>query len=186
MFDRKKYNREYYRKNANRLNSDRRLLYSKSIKIRKNKKIYALKNRKQIQKRMKIYHKEYYANNKVSVKKRTYKYHRNKYKTDINFRLAFILRVSLNRAVKGKQKLGISGLKNLGCSIEDFKLYIESKFKTGMSWDNYGRNGWHLDHIKPISKFNLKIKTEIKKACNYKNFQPLWREENQSKGNRYE
>ena len=43
-----------------------------------------------------------------------------------------------------------------------------------MSWTNYGKFGWHIDHIIPISKFNLNIRSELLKAVHYTNMQPLW------------
>jgi hypothetical protein len=64
----------------------------------------------------------------------------------------------------------------LGCDWIKFKKHIESKFVKNMSWNNYG--DWHIDHIIPISKFNLLVKSEQFKACNYKNLQPLWRMDN--------
>ena len=51
-----------------------------------------------------------------------------------------------------------------------------------MKWSNYGK--WHIDHIKPMSKFNLMKIEDQYKCCNYKNLQPLWAEENLSKGDR--
>jgi len=69
----------------------------------------------------------------------------------------------------------------LGCGFEEFKLYIESLFKENMTWENYGE--WHLDHRIPISW--AKTEEEIYKLNHYTNLQPLWREENQSKGNKY-
>lgn len=71
----------------------------------------------------------------------------------------------------------------LGCSFEEFKLYIESKFVEGMSWENYGQ--WHLDHIKPCCKFDLTKIEEQLECFNYKNQQPLWRTENLKKGRKY-
>ena len=64
----------------------------------------------------------------------------------------------------------------LGCSYAFFKKYIESLFSSGMSWNNYGnsRNNWNIDHIIPISKFNLTLKEERIRAFNYKNCQPIW------------
>ena len=53
-----------------------------------------------------------------------------------------------------------------------------------MSWSNHGVWGWHIDHIIPLSSFNLRKKEEQKKAFNYKNLQPLWAEDNLSKGNK--
>jgi hypothetical protein len=45
-------------------------------------------------------------------------------------------------------------------------------------------DGWHIDHIKPLSKFNLQDRNEFLKANHYTNLQPLWAEENISKGNK--
>jgi len=70
----------------------------------------------------------------------------------------------------------------LGCKISDFKLFIEKKFKDGMTWSNYGE--WHLDHIRPVSWANSE--SEIIELNHFSNFQPLWENENLSKGNRWE
>lgn len=91
------------------------------------------------------------------------------------------LRIRLLQAIKFNQKAG-SAIHDLGCSIKEFIKYIESKFKSGMSWNNYGINGWHIDHIIPLSKFNLTIRKEFLKACHFTNMQPLWANENLAKG----
>lgn len=67
----------------------------------------------------------------------------------------------------------------LGCSMKDFKLFLESKFKAGMNWNNYGL--WEIDHIKPLASFNLEDSKQFMIACNYKNTQPLWKAENLAK-----
>ena len=88
---------------------------------------------------------------------------------------------SFNRADgKGLIK-NLSTEEILGCSIEEFRKYIESKFQDGMTLENYGE--WHLDHIKPISL--AQSEEEVIKFCHYSNFQPLWAKENMSKGNRF-
>jgi len=74
-------------------------------------------------------------------------------------------------------------LQLLGCSIKVLKKHIEAKFKEGMSWKNYGK--WHVDHIKPISKFNLIDKEEQKKCFHFSNLQPLWATENLKKGSKF-
>ena len=77
-----------------------------------------------------------------------------------------------------------TSLKYLGCTIEEFKIYIEKKFEPGMTWENHGKTGWHFDHIRPISNFNFNIPRE-KTMCNhYTNFQPLWAKENIRKSNK--
>lgn len=97
---------------------------------------------------------------------------RERLKTDINFRLECNLRGRLRMAMINKQKTG-SAVKDLGCSIEYFNHYIAGKFIPGMTWENYG-TVWHLDHIIPLSSFNLENRDEFLKACHYTNYQPLW------------
>lgn len=69
----------------------------------------------------------------------------------------------------------------LGCTIEEFRNYIESKFTEGMTLDNYGK--WHLDHIKPLAL--AKNEEEIVILNHYTNFQPLWAADNIAKGSKY-
>ena len=69
----------------------------------------------------------------------------------------------------------------LGCSIEHAIKHIESLFKPGMSWDNHGLHGWHIDHILPCSRFDLTDVEQQKKCFHYTNLQPLWAKENLSK-----
>ena len=72
----------------------------------------------------------------------------------------------------------------LGCSKVELKQYLEGKFTFGMNWKNYGF-GWHIDHIKPCSKFDLARLEEQRRCFHYTNLQPLWARENLSKGNKY-
>jgi hypothetical protein len=91
---------------------------------------------------------------------------------DTTFRIKANLRTRLGEAIKNKQKSG-SAVRDLGCSIEYFNHYIAGKFIPGMTWENYGKV-WHLDHIIPLSSFNLENREEFLKACHYTNLQPLW------------
>jgi len=68
----------------------------------------------------------------------------------------------------------------VGCSYSELKIYLESKFENGMSWENQG--SWHIDHIIPLSSANTE--SEIYKLCYFTNLQPLWAEDNLKKGNR--
>lgn len=106
---------------------------------------------------------------------------RDRYNTDIKFRLTRVIRSRLKSAVKNNNKSG-SAIKSLGCSISEFKEYMESKFKPGMSWNNWALDGWHIDHIVPLSSFDLSQPEELAKACHYTNLQPLWASENIRKG----
>ena len=68
----------------------------------------------------------------------------------------------------------------LGCTEQEFYDYITSKLTSEMR-----EKGFHLDHIKPISKFNLNDVNEIKKCCHYTNIQPLLGIDNLIKGNKW-
>ena len=88
------------------------------------------------------------------------------------------------RGIVIKKSKGSKYEKYLGCSIEFFRKHIESLFQEGMSWRNYGdhrNDGWSIDHIIPVSKFNLNNEEELYKCFNYKNTQPLWWWQNQIK-----
>jgi len=87
------------------------------------------------------------------------------------------------RAFPYKNKLNITNIELLGCSKEELKIYLENKFKFNMTFENYG--DWELDHIKPITKFNLNDENEIKKCFNFLNLQPLWKAENRKKKDFY-
>ncbi len=106
------------------------------------------------------------------------------YQQNINARLSKNLRQRLNGALKNNYKTA-SAIKDLGCSIEELRVYFENKFKEGMTWENYG-SVWHIDHVKPLSKFNLTMREQVLEAVNYTNLQPLFAEENLSKSNNWE
>jgi len=72
-------------------------------------------------------------------------------------------------------------LKYLGCSIEEFKIYMESMFMEGMNWSNRGYTGWHIDHKIPCCNFNMKKEEDLMVCFHYTNMQPLWAEDNMKK-----
>jgi hypothetical protein len=75
----------------------------------------------------------------------------------------------------------------LGYSANDLIKHLESKFQLGMTWDNYGVNGWEIDHITPDSWFEYSsIKDQgFKDSWALNNLQPMWASLNRSKGARY-
>jgi hypothetical protein len=81
-------------------------------------------------------------------------------------------------------KLNTTYSKLLGCTEDEYKSYLQSLFKENMNFKNYGE--WEIDHIKPVSLFNLYNEDELFKCFNYKNTQPLWKSENRKKYNKFE
>lgn len=124
---------------------------------------------------------EWNKNNKYRRNAYLSLYNKKNRKENLTFRIKANLRTRLYCAIKRQQKNG-SAVKDLGCTIEEFKNYIASKFLQNMSWDNYGE--WHLDHKKPLSSFDLTNKEEFLKACHYSNLQPLWAIDNLRKNDK--
>jgi len=95
------------------------------------------------------------------------------------------LRNRLWYVLKGGLKVG-SAVRDLGCSIEFLKHHLETQFQPGMTWDNYGGtiNNWCVDHIIPLSSFDLTDREQFLKACHYSNLQPMWFSDNSRKCNR--
>jgi hypothetical protein len=114
-------------------------------------------------------------------------YTKQRCKTDPAYKLRVILRTRLCSAVKNGAKAG-SAVRDLGCTVDELKTYLEAKFYprpvTGeiMDWNNHTKKGWHIDHIKAISRFDLTDREQLLQACHYTNLQPLWSEANHKKG----
>lgn len=121
----------------------------------------------------------YRKNNRSKIRD----YERKKTKEDINFRLSKILRARIKDVLRNNKKLG-SSVKDLGCTLGELKKYLELKFQPGMTWDNQGYYGWHIDHIKPLSSFDLTKREDFLKACHYTNLQPLWAKDNFKKSDK--
>ena len=93
------------------------------------------------------------------------------------------VRIRHNQAKRVKLLLG-NGAKTdklVGCTGKQLKTHLENLFQEGMTWDNYGFYGWHIDHKKSLSSFDLSDPKQASEAFNYKNLQPLWAKDNLTK-----
>ena len=208
----REYSKKWREKNPEKLKQVMKEYRERNYdKVREREKQYKIKNRDEILKKIrKRYHSDPSINERTKERRRNdpsfslkqknrrlksldkYRERENKYakfkrKNDLNFKIGQNLRSRFNSAIKRVNKTDrrkwTSVINLLGCSIEEFKIMISKKFKKGMNWNNYGE--WHLDHIKPVAKFDLTKKDEQVKAFNYKNLQPLWAEENLKKSDKY-
>lgn len=100
-----------------------------------------------------------------------------------NYRLAIAITKSvwcrLKRRPDGRR--AVSAVRDLGCTIAELRQHLESKWLPGMSWENYGKNGWHVDHIRPLAAFDLTVREQAVVAVHYTNLQPLWATDNHKK-----
>ena len=184
--------KEYYIKNKiKRLKYNREYRLNNIGAIRKREKEYEEMRRESKKK----YRKEYYAKNKEKLAAKKKEYAKNnkdklaeaqrRYRKDIKNRIASNIRCRMYYTIKAKRtKKRWSCIKELGCTVEELVMYFEGKFHDGMSWENYGTM-WHIDHIRPLSWFDLSNTIEFKIACHYTNLQPMLASDNWSKGARH-
>ena len=161
------YSKNYYRNNKEKR---QQYIYNLGEKIVDYQTEYYKKNKKYFQN----YGKDYRKINKEKIKE----YRNNKYNTDINFKIKVNLRHRIYMALKNNYKTKKT-LELLGCTVEHLKKHLKSRFAEEMTWDNYGK--WHIDHIKPCSKFDLSKPEEQKVCFHYTNLQPLWEIDNLKK-----
>lgn len=106
------------------------------------------------------------------------KYRKQKYKNNNLYKLKCLIYSLIYHSLKTKNlKKSKKTIEILGCSINEFKLYLENKFEPWMNWVNQGKYngelnfGWDIDHIIPISYGQTK--KQIIKLNHYTNLQPL-------------
>lgn len=90
-------------------------------------------------------------------------------------------------SLKGN-KNGLHWESIVGYTTEQLRQHLESKFLPGMTWENYGRHGWHIDHIIPIDffEFSKPEDQEFQYCWSLYNLQPLWEIDNIRKSNKIE
>ena len=126
------------------------------------------------------YHRCKSCNNKMianSIRKRR--------KNDHIFQLQQNIRSRISYAFKRKKwNKSSKSQKLLGCDYETLKKHLEKQFQDGMTWENNKQDGWHIDHIIPLSIADNKHELEV--LCHYTNLQPLWAKDNFSKSDSFE
>jgi hypothetical protein len=101
---------------------------------------------------------------------------------DPGFRVKCNLRRRLRTLMKSTKKGGSRTSSSLiGCSTKQLAKHLESQFSKGMSWENYGIDGWHVDHILPCSSFDHNDPRQVAQCWHWTNLRPLWAKENMLK-----
>lgn len=174
----KEYKKSYREKNRDTLiEIDKKYYQDNKELIREKQNNYYLENKDEIRKIQKNYRDN--NRNTLTIKNREYakKYKLSK-SNDNLWKLSSRMRSMIGNSLRSNGYSKSSKTEEiLGCSFEDFKLYLESKFDNWMSWDNYGyfngelNYGWDIDHIIPLD--SAKTEEDIIKLNHYTNLQPL-------------
>ena len=183
----KKYQKEYKKENPEIIKKRRKEYYenNKDVSLIKMKEYYE-KNKDQINE----YKKKWYEENKENIYLYQLKYRnenkdfiKQRYSNRINNDPVFALKISIRKNISKAFKRNGFGKNNktemiIGCSFDELKKYIESKFESWMNWENRGKYkrgvfnyGWDIDHIIPTS--TAKTMEELIKLNHYTNLQPL-------------
>jgi hypothetical protein len=118
--------------------------------------------------------------------KRSVKYERDRLTVDSAFKILKRFRTRLWKKVGPRSKSRDCGSIDLiGLSKEQFTAYLEQHFLPGMTWDNYGMHGWHIDHVRPCASFDLTDPTQVRECFHFSNLRPLWARDNWKKNSRH-
>lgn len=99
---------------------------------------------------------------------------RHRYNTDPNYKLLACLRARLGAAFRNSQVAKLWDTADLtGCTLEHLRLHLERQFQPDMTWGTYGIYGWHIDHIRECSTFDLTDEAQARACFHYTNLQPL-------------
>lgn len=153
--------------------------YNSRPEVKEKKKAYKKEYRKRPEvverekKRTKEYNKKYFSSERYKQKVKE------RYINEVQYRLVKNERNKRRRVLKKQQtSKKVSYIESLGCTTEFFKSYIESLWLPGMTWENYGKGGWHIDEIRPCASFDLSDPEQYKQCFHYSNAQPLWEKDN--------
>ena len=191
----KEYRKKYYAENKVEQAEKNKIWYQNNKEYCSQRaKKYNYENREKIKKNGERYRKEkgefcramgrdWYQRNKERVIKRTVAYSKKRYQNNFSVRMMHVARARINAMLRRKA-IGkfTSTAKLVGCSREELVKYLERQFEPGMTWDNYGIKGWHVDHILPCASFDFNCPVQQVACCHYSNLQPLWALDNIRKG----
>ncbi len=161
--------KDYYKKNKDYINKQKRQYYRQN-------KDKSLERNKKWRKDNPNYCKSYYKSNKEKI----LAYRKQRRNENSQIQLSACVSSGISKSLNN-QKNGRHWETIVDYTIEDLMYHLESQFKEGMSWENYGLFGWHIDHKIPKCMFTTK---QIKECWALDNLQPLWAEENLIKNNK--
>jgi len=170
---------------------------SNPTKAQDDKRKYRERHREQVR----AYMRAYYARNseKVKAKRQQWKdlnrEHVRDYKREYEKRSVTDDRKKMIRTVRSRVAVAVrssirkgrpvterGAMRYLGCSIVDFMAHLESQFAPDMGWHNFGKQGWHIDHVFPVVAADLSDPAQLRAVFNWRNCRPAWGHDNYRKG----
>ena len=148
------YKKKYAKENSEKINEYNRSRYGNRKDVRDRCKKYRESNKE----KSKEYQEKYYQENRNVILSNVYKNKKRRIKNDPLYKLYIRISGSIRDSIQNGGYSKRSRTHDiLGCTYEEFKIYIESKFESWMNWDNRGlyngepNYGWDIDHIIPSS-----------------------------------
>ncbi len=124
---------------------------------------------------------------RIKHKERIKAQEQDRLKNDPAYAFTRLLRSRIGKAVKAQYtNKAVKTMDLIGCTVKKLLAHLESQFLPGMTWENYGRKGWHIDHIIPCATFDLSRQDHQRKCFHYTNLRPAWYHHNVGRGSRIE
>jgi hypothetical protein len=107
---------------------------------------------------------------------------RRKRSTDPKYRLKMAISGHIGRVIrKAGKSTSVVLQERCGYTVQELMQHLERQFLAGMSWASYGRNGWHVDHVRPVADFDLQEPAEFAACWSLANLRPMWATDNRRK-----
>lgn len=179
---------EYYAANRERIIEQRRAKYAENIEAsREEQRARRLKDPERVRERERKYRQENLerirAQERVSGLNKFYRRYRSDVAYTLKVRTSALVRASLKGSGKSRKTEAL-----LGYTVAQLSSHLESLFTEGMNWDRFMSGEIHIDHIRPVSSFDITSEDceEFKECWSLDNLQPLWAFDNLSKGAKLE
>lgn len=170
-------NKEYKDKNKNKIKQNS-YIYNERLKEKRKKDrespLYKAKR--------KIYERQWRKENKEHFNKYFHDY----YEKNPVKKIVRNMRQKARKIFKGDVS-PIHSCDMFGCELDFFKKHIESQFKDGMNWGNYGygEDKWCIDHTPPLASYDYSNPDNFKVAFHWSHCSPKWLLDNISKNSWY-
>ena len=159
--------------------------YSQRWQVKNPDKVKATEARRVRHRTDEVRSREFAYRQRTKEQRRAYRrqWQANRMATDTVFHFRSNLASLINTAIR--KQFGSKASRThdtIGCTVTELRQHLETQFIDGMTWQNYGKHGWHVDHIRPCASFDLKDPEQQRQCFHYTNLQPLWAVDNIRKG----